>query len=75
MNGIEQLRSKRGTEQITFGDIADHLHDYVDRHPAARDAILRLAQFLADIEDAQHDHNANPTRGVVGTPEHQIPRV
>ena len=75
MDGIEQLRAKRGAEQITFADIADYLHNYVDRHPRARDTIRRLAQFLAAVEDAPHDHNAGPSRGVSGTLEQELPPV
>jgi hypothetical protein len=61
---IERLRASRGDEQVTFADIADHLHDFVDRNPADRDAVQRLAAFLTAVEHTDHEHEASPTRGM-----------
>lgn len=61
---IEYLRAKRGDQQVTFADVADHLHDYADRHRDDSAAIGRLAAFLAAVEDVDHDHRDDPTRGM-----------
>ena len=75
MDGIRRLREARGDEQVTFDDVADHMVDFADRDPSARDPIDRLARFLAEIEKVDHDHEADPERGVVGTPEPEVPSV
>lgn len=56
MNGVERLRRKRGDEQVTFADIADHLDDFVAREPGSGEAVDALAMFLAGVEDAEHEH-------------------
>lgn len=75
MDGIERLRAERGDEQVTFGDVADHLVDFVDRDPAARDVVGRLARFLAEVEGVDHSHENDPRRGLAGTPEDEVPPV
>lgn len=74
MEGIERLRALRGDEQVTFGDVADHFADFVERDPAARDVVGRLAAFLAEVERVDHDHENDPGRGLVGTPGVRGPR-
>jgi hypothetical protein len=61
---IEYLRRKRGDQNVTFAQVADHLHDFVDRVPTDRDAIQRLGRFLADVEDIDHSHENDHTRGL-----------
>lgn len=61
---VERLREERGDEKVSFGDVADHLHDYTDRHPDDAGVIQRLAGFLADVERRDHNHDAHPTRGL-----------
>lgn len=56
LNGIERLRRKRGDEQVTFADIADHLDDFVAREPGRGETVDALAMFLAGVEDAEHEH-------------------
>lgn len=75
MDGVARLRARRGAEKVTFDNVADHLVDFADRDPAARDVIDRLAGFLAEVERVDHDHDADPDRGVVGTPESEVPSV
>jgi hypothetical protein len=75
MDGIALLRDRRGSEDVTFDDVADHLVDFVDRDQAARDVVDRLARFLAEVEQVHHDHGADPDRGVAGTPEAEVPAV
>jgi hypothetical protein len=55
-DGVQQLRDKRGDEEVTFGDVADHFEDFGKRHPDARATIDRLAAFLARVEDIHHEH-------------------
>ena len=54
--GIAQLRSQRGHERVTLSDVADHVVDYVDRHPDSSAVVEDLALFLA--------HDASPDRGL-----------
>lgn len=75
MDGVAKLREQRGDEQVTFNDVADHLVDFVDRDPAARDVVDRLAAFLAEVERVDHSHENDPVRGLAGTPEDEVPPV
>jgi len=63
-NGIDTLRAKRGEEQVTFDDVADHLVDFAERHPDAANTVDALARFLAGVEDVDHDHGEDPERGL-----------
>jgi hypothetical protein len=56
--GIEILLDKRGHEQVTFKDVADHLADYVDKFPREKDTVDNVAKWLAGVEDLDHDHEA-----------------
>jgi hypothetical protein len=62
--GVELLRSRRGDAEVTFGDVADHLVDYMDLHPASRETVDDLAAFLARVEAIDHDHDRSPDRGL-----------
>jgi hypothetical protein len=53
---MDRLRDKRGDEEVTFSDVADHFDDFVNRHPDSREIVDRLASFLADVEDVGHEH-------------------
>ena len=75
VDGIARLRAARGDERVTFADVADHLVDFGDRDPGARDVLDRLARFLAEVERVDHDHEMDPERGVAGTPEAEVPAV
>jgi hypothetical protein len=63
-SGIDRLRDRRGDERVTFGDVADHLVDFAERNPDDAAVVDRLAAFLAHVEDVDHDHRADPERGV-----------
>lgn len=54
---IELLRERRGDEEVTFGDICDHMHDYLGQNPDDDKAVRRLALFLAKVEDVPHEHD------------------
>ncbi|MGH2794759.1 MAG: DUF6104 family protein [Actinomycetota bacterium] len=62
-DGIRLLMDKRGNEQITFRDVADHFADYLDRFPDETDPVDKLARFLAGVEDVLHDHDAGAPIG------------
>jgi hypothetical protein len=59
MDGVERLRAKRGHEQVTFDDVADHFEDFVQRRPQARVTIEAFAAFLAGVEDVDHEHDGD----------------
>jgi len=58
-DGIAMLRSKRGDEEVTFADVADHLHDFTHRHPEDRPTVEALARFLASVEGQPHHHDGH----------------
>lgn len=60
---IEILKRRRGDERVTFGDVADHLADYLRDNRDDEDTIERLARFLARIEDEPHAHEEAPGPG------------
>lgn len=68
MNGVERLRRKRGDEQVTFADIADHLDDFVAREPGSAGTVDALAMFLTGVEDAEHEHEGAGTTVDPSTP-------
>jgi len=63
-SGIDRLRAERGSQRVSFDDVADHLVDFAERHPEAAATVDALAGFLADVEVVHHDHDADPERGV-----------
>lgn len=54
---IRELRRRRGADKVSFDQVADHLVDFAVAHPTHRDAIDRLAAFLARVEHTPHDHD------------------
>lgn len=56
MDGLRRLRDERGDERVTFSDVADHIEDFVERHPDAGATLDRFAAFLAAVEDVDHAH-------------------
>lgn len=63
-DGIRTLRDRRGTGMVSFDEVADHLVDYCDRHPHHAEAMNRFAEFLTAVELIDHDHAADPDRGL-----------
>jgi len=49
MFGIGELRDRRGDEQISFGELADHLVGFVERSPQDAPTIDALASYLAKV--------------------------
>jgi hypothetical protein len=65
IEAVEWLRDRRGHEQVSFDDVADHLEDFVRVRPETRETIAALATFLARVEDLSHEHQGHgPTLGV-----------
>jgi hypothetical protein len=58
-----ELRDKRGDQQVTFDDIADHLVDFAERHPELDAVTADIAEFLAVVEDVEHDHSEDEDTG------------
>ena len=54
--GVDLLRKRRGGERVTFGDVADHVTDYMKLHPPAFETLDAFARYLAELEN---DHHAN----------------
>lgn len=53
--GIEELASRRGEEQLTYGWLAEQLRSFVDAHPEFEVPIERLATWLARDDDELDD--------------------
>ena len=64
VDGIRMLREERGSQTVTFNEVADHLFDFCDLHPAQAAALERFAAFLTAVEYIPHDHDADPDRGL-----------
>lgn len=56
MEGLQRLRDKRGEDEVSFNDVADHVEDFVRREPDAKTVLDRFAGFLARVEDVDHEH-------------------
>ena len=57
--GIEQLRSQRGAERATFNEVADHMTDFMGRHPEGGRVVDELAAFLAAARLHGHAHDGH----------------
>jgi hypothetical protein len=57
LEGVATLREARGSEEVHFEEIADHLNDFAAITPEARNTIDALARFLARVEDEPHEHD------------------
>ena len=64
VEGIALLRAQRGSDSVTFNEVADHLFDYCDMHPEQAAALQNFAAFLTAVEYVPHDHDAHPDRGL-----------
>lgn len=61
---INRLRAHRGSQRVTFAEVADHLRDYLESCPDDGAAVERLARFLTDVEKMDHRHENDPERGL-----------
>jgi hypothetical protein len=60
-----RLKRKRGDERVTFEHIADHLVDFAERNPEHADVVADVANFLAAVEDVEHDHSISEHRSEI----------
>jgi hypothetical protein len=65
-DGIAVLRAARGSERVTFGEVADHLHDLTHTRPTSTGIVDDLARFLARVEHRPHRHHDGTTRTEAG---------
>ena len=65
---VDLLRERRGGERASFDEIADHLVDFVERHPQAQPVIERLAVFLAAARTVPHHHDERGSTELTGQP-------
>jgi hypothetical protein len=49
--GIEELESRRGTEEVSLGWLAEQLRTFVDINPEFETPVERLATWLARLDD------------------------
>ena len=49
--GLEELRARRGEEQVTLAWLAEQLQVFVDVNPEFETPIERLATWLARLDD------------------------
>lgn len=49
--GIEELESRRGTEDVTLAWVAEQFRTFVDLHPEFEVPVERLATWLARLDD------------------------
>ena len=49
--GIEELETRRGDENVTFGWVAERLQEFVDLYPEFETPVERLATWLARLDD------------------------
>ncbi|HET6792956.1 MAG TPA: DUF6104 family protein [Acidimicrobiales bacterium] len=56
--GVAALRRRRGSQEVKFSQVADHLTDFVARNPDDTAVVDRLGAFLARVESIDHDHDA-----------------
>jgi hypothetical protein len=49
--GIEELVTRRGTEDVNIAWLADQFRTFVDLHPEFETPIERLATWLARLDD------------------------
>ena len=52
-----KLKRKRGDERVSFDHVADHVVDFAQRHPEHARVMADFAEFLAAVEDVEHDHS------------------
>ncbi len=53
--GIEELRERRGDEDVSIDWLAERLREFVDINPDFEIAVERLATWLARLDEADED--------------------
>jgi hypothetical protein len=49
--GIEELETRRGSEDVTVSWVAERLREFVDLNPEFETPVDRLATWLARLDD------------------------
>ena len=49
--GLEELASRRGSEQVSLEWLAERMREFVDAHPDFEVPVERLATWLARLDD------------------------
>jgi hypothetical protein len=49
--GLEELASRRGSEQVSLEWLAERMREFVDAHPEFEVPVERLATWLARLDD------------------------
>ncbi len=49
--GLEELASRRGTEQVSLEWLAERMREFVDANPDVEVPVERLATWLARLDD------------------------
>ncbi len=49
--GLEELASRRGTEQVSLEWLAERMREFVDANPDFEVPVERLATWLARLDD------------------------
>ncbi len=49
--GIEELRARRGEEEVSLAWLAERLQQFVDLNPEFETPVERLATWLARLDD------------------------
>ena len=57
---VARLRRRRGGQQVTFAEVADHFVDFLDRHPDSAPTVALLADYLVALEEVEHHHPTSP---------------
>ena len=53
--GIEELRERRGDEDVSIDWLAERLREFVDINPDFEIPVERLATWLARLDDSEED--------------------
>lgn len=53
--GVEELESRRGSEEVTLAWVAEQLRVFTDLNPEFEVPIERLATWLARLDDEDDD--------------------
>jgi hypothetical protein len=49
--GIEELQTRRGTDEVSLNWLAERLAEFIDQFPDAEATVDRLATWLARLDD------------------------
>ncbi|HTT50653.1 MAG TPA: DUF6104 family protein [Streptosporangiaceae bacterium] len=49
--GIEELQTRRGTDEVSLNWLAERLTEFIDLFPESEAAVDRLASWLARLDD------------------------